>query len=80
MLSIGVALLVMTLKYLAYAVTGSAALYSDALESIVNLITAAVAVASSSSPPLRPAIVYSRPIPTQRPRPCAPCVLISSNG
>jgi cation diffusion facilitator family transporter len=43
-LSIGVALLVMTLKYLAYAVTGSAALYSDALESIVNLITAAVAL------------------------------------
>ena len=43
-LSIGVALLVMTLKYLAYAATGSAALYSDALESIVNLITAAVAL------------------------------------
>ena len=42
--SIGVALLVMALKYSAYAVTGSAALYSDALESIVNLITAAVAL------------------------------------
>ena len=34
----------MGLKYLAYWVTGSVALYSDALESIVNLITAAVAL------------------------------------
>jgi len=32
------------LKYLAYWRTGSAALYSDALESIVNLVTAAVAL------------------------------------
>ena len=34
----------MGLKYLAYWVTGSVALYSDALESIVNLITALVAL------------------------------------
>jgi cation diffusion facilitator family transporter len=42
--SIVVAAVVMGLKYLAYWVTGSVALYSDALESIVNLITAAVAL------------------------------------
>jgi len=42
--SIGVALVVMGLKYLAYWRTGSVALFSDALESIVNLITALVAL------------------------------------
>jgi len=42
--SIVVAAVVMGLKYLAYRVTGSVALYSDALESIVNLITALVAL------------------------------------
>src|SRR5262249_45208660 len=42
--AIGVALATMALKYLAYALTGSAALFSDALESVVNLITAAVAL------------------------------------
>jgi cation diffusion facilitator family transporter len=42
--SIAVAVLVLALKYLAYWVTGSVALYSDALESIVNLITAVVAL------------------------------------
>lgn len=42
--SIFVALMVMGLKYLAYRITSSVALYSDALESIVNLITAAVAL------------------------------------
>lgn len=41
--SIPVAILVMGLKYVAYAITGSAALYSDALESIVNVIASAVA-------------------------------------
>src|SRR5262245_59620676 len=35
--SIVVAVLVLALKYLAYWITGSVALYSDALESIVNL-------------------------------------------
>ncbi len=42
--SIVVAVTVMGLKYLAYWITGSVALYSDALESIVNLITALVAL------------------------------------
>ena len=42
--SIVVAVLVMVLKYFAYRITGSVALYSDALESIVNVITAAVAL------------------------------------
>jgi cation diffusion facilitator family transporter len=42
--SIVVAGSVMGLKYLAYWVTGSVALYSDALESIVNLVTALVAL------------------------------------
>jgi cation diffusion facilitator family transporter len=42
--SIVVAAIVLGLKYLAFWVTGSVALYSDALESIVNLITAAVAL------------------------------------
>ncbi|RTL63459.1 MAG: cation transporter [Hyphomicrobiales bacterium] len=42
--SIAVAIVVMGLKYLAYWVTGSVALYSDALESIVNLVTAVAAL------------------------------------
>ena len=42
--SIAVAGIVLALKYLAYWVTGSVALYSDALESIVKLITALVAL------------------------------------
>lgn len=42
--SIVVAALVMALKYLAYYWTGSVALYSDALESIVNLVTALAAL------------------------------------
>src|SRR5262245_44685604 len=42
--SIVVAVLVLALKYLAYWITGSVALYSDALESIVNLITALIAL------------------------------------
>lgn len=41
--SIGVSLLVMLLKGLAWWLTGSAALYSDALESIVNLAAASMA-------------------------------------
>ena len=44
LVSIAVAAIVMGLKYLAYWRTGSAALYSDALESIVNLVTATVAL------------------------------------
>ena len=42
--SIAVAVVVMTIKYVAYRRTGSVALYSDALESIVNVVTAAAAV------------------------------------
>lgn len=42
--SIAVAVVVLGLKLAAYWMTGSAALYSDALESIVNLVTAAVAL------------------------------------
>ncbi len=42
--SIAVAIAVMALKYWAFAVTGSVALYSDALESIVNLVTAVAAL------------------------------------
>jgi cation diffusion facilitator family transporter len=43
LISIAVAFIVMGLKYAAYHVTGSVALFSDALESIVNVITASVA-------------------------------------
>jgi cation diffusion facilitator family transporter len=42
--SIAVAVVVTGLKFAAYWQTGSAALYSDALESIVNLVTAAIAL------------------------------------
>lgn len=40
--SVAVGLLVLGLKWVAYALTGSVALYSDALESFVNLATAVV--------------------------------------
>ncbi len=42
--SIAVALIVMAIKYLAYLRTDSVALYSDALESVVNLVAAIVAL------------------------------------
>jgi cation diffusion facilitator family transporter len=42
--SVVVGLAVLALKYFAYAVTGSVALYSDALESIVNVATAIAAL------------------------------------
>jgi len=42
--SIAVAGAVLALKYVAYRMTGSVALYSDALESIVNLVTAVAAL------------------------------------
>jgi cation diffusion facilitator family transporter len=42
--SIVVAIAVMAIKYWAYVVTGSVALYSDALESIVNVVTAIAAL------------------------------------
>ena len=43
-INIGIALLVMAIKYAAYRATGSVALFSDALESIVNVVTAIAAV------------------------------------
>lgn len=52
--SIAVALVVLGLKYVAYALTGSVALFSDALESIINVataITALIAVRLSATPP-----------------------------
>lgn len=52
--NIVVALAVICLKYAAYVVSGSVALYSDALESIVNVITAVaayVAIWMSAKPP-----------------------------
>ncbi len=51
--SIAGAILVMALKYAAYLVTGSAALYSDAIESVVNIVaavTAFLAIRLSSKP------------------------------
>lgn len=42
--SIVVGVLVLGLKYVAYVLTGSIALYSDALESIINVVTAVVAL------------------------------------
>jgi len=42
--SIAVGVLVLGIKFLAYAVTGSVALYSDALESLVNVATAVAAL------------------------------------
>ncbi len=42
--NIAVALAVVTLKYVAYAVSGSVALFSDALESLVNVMTAVAAL------------------------------------
>lgn len=47
-ISIVVALLVMGIKYAAYLVTGSVALLSDALESIVNLVAALAALVAIS--------------------------------
>ena len=43
-LSIGAALVTMAIKYLAYRMTGSVGLLSDAVESVVNLIAALVAL------------------------------------
>lgn len=44
LLSLTVGVLVFSLKYLAYFLTGSVALYSDALESVVNIVAAAAAL------------------------------------
>jgi divalent metal cation (Fe/Co/Zn/Cd) transporter len=44
--SILVGIVVLGLKYLAFHLTGSIALYSDALESIINVVTAIAAFAA----------------------------------
>ncbi|WP_182085550.1 cation diffusion facilitator family transporter [Aureimonas sp. ME7] len=44
MMTIAVACLVLGIKYAAYAVTGSVALFSDALESIVNVVAGVIAL------------------------------------
>ena len=44
--SFGVSLVVLAVKYAAYLLTGSIALYSDALESLVNVATAGAAIAA----------------------------------
>ena len=44
LLSAGLGALVMGLKFAAYWVTGSLALYSDALESIINVVAAVFAL------------------------------------
>jgi cation diffusion facilitator family transporter len=52
--SFAVSLAVLAIKYGAYLLTGSVALYSDALESIINVVTAAaaiVAIRSAARPP-----------------------------
>lgn len=52
--SIAVGVLVLGLKYTAYVVTGSIAFYSDALESVINVLTAIMAlyaVKLSAQPP-----------------------------
>jgi cation diffusion facilitator family transporter len=52
--SLAVSLSVLAIKYVAYLVTGSIALYSDAMESIVNVVTAGatiVAIRGASRPP-----------------------------
>ena len=53
-INIAVALVVIVIKYLAYLVSGSVALFSDALESVVNVMTAVTAFAAirlSAKPP-----------------------------
>jgi len=52
--SLGVSIAVLAIKFLAYLLTGSVALYSDALESIINVLTAAaaiVAIRGAARPP-----------------------------
>ena len=52
--NIAVALVVIVIKYVAYLVSGSVALYSDALESVVNVMTAVTTFAAirlSAKPP-----------------------------
>ena len=63
LVSIAVGLGVLALKYAAYHITGSVALYSDALESIVNVaaaVAALLAIRLSAKPPDRNNAQYRR--------------------
>jgi cation diffusion facilitator family transporter len=54
--SIGIALIVLGIKYAAFLITGSVALFSDAMESIVNVVTAVaalIAIRIGAQPPDR---------------------------
>src|SRR5215468_9513729 len=54
--SIAIALAVLGIKYVAFLMTGSVALFSDALESIVNVLTAVaalIAIRIGAQPPDR---------------------------
>ncbi|MDX1732233.1 MAG: cation transporter, partial [Aurantimonas coralicida] len=44
MASVAVAVIVLAIKYAAYRMTGSVALFSDALESIVNVVAGLIAL------------------------------------
>jgi divalent metal cation (Fe/Co/Zn/Cd) transporter len=46
--SLGVSLVVLAVKFTAYLITGSRALYSDALESIINVATSIAAIGSGA--------------------------------
>jgi len=58
--SVALGLIVLALKYIAYLMTGSIALYSDALESIVNVATAGAALTAIrfAARPADPALPY----------------------
>ena len=47
--SVGIGLVVLGLKFAAYWLTGSVALYSDALESTINVLAAALPSSPSAS-------------------------------
>ena len=52
-LSIAAAIVTISLKAGAYLVTGSVGLLSDALESLVNLVAAIIALIALTYPPLK---------------------------
>ena len=68
--SLAVSLLVLTIKYAAYLMTGSVALYSDALESIVNVVTAGATTWLSEAGAVRR--TQSIPTVTKRRNTCRP--------
>jgi divalent metal cation (Fe/Co/Zn/Cd) transporter len=56
--SLGVSIVVLGLKASAYWVTGSVALYSDALETVINVVAAVGALVGSASSLPTPTITY----------------------